>query len=289
MNDDNRLKTASALSNLWDGEPIKRVRQGDGFFVLRGRRVAVHLQIQPLVAERLFGDPVLKDQGILSRLLSVMPPTAAGTRFWHEKNPVTFSNLSRFSGRLFEILTTPLPMADQKSAELKPRPMKLSPDAQKLWFDFADHIESLIKPGGKLAPVRGLANKLPEHAARLGAVIELFSDLRAEELSDRMMAHGITLAQFYAAEALRIQAASQINPDLALAQHLLDWLQKDWPELTGLVSLPDIYQFGPNQIRDKQTASRIVSILENHGYLLRKDPAKVNGVFRREVWLIREL
>ena len=40
MSEEHRLKTASGLSLLWDGEPIKRVRQGDGFFVLRGRRVA---------------------------------------------------------------------------------------------------------------------------------------------------------------------------------------------------------------------------------------------------------
>jgi hypothetical protein len=36
-----------------------------------------------------------------------------------------------------------------------------------MWRAFADHIEPLIGPGGDLEPVRGLANKLPEHAARL--------------------------------------------------------------------------------------------------------------------------
>ena len=35
MSRDHRLKTAAALSGLWDGEPIKRVRWGDGVILLR--------------------------------------------------------------------------------------------------------------------------------------------------------------------------------------------------------------------------------------------------------------
>jgi hypothetical protein len=48
MNQDNRLKTAAAMSGLWDGEPIRRVRQGDGSMVLPGpldttqRRISGH-------------------------------------------------------------------------------------------------------------------------------------------------------------------------------------------------------------------------------------------------------
>ena len=38
MSEDHRLKTAAALSGLWDGAPIKRVRSGDGISILPGRR-----------------------------------------------------------------------------------------------------------------------------------------------------------------------------------------------------------------------------------------------------------
>jgi hypothetical protein len=47
MNDDNRLKTAAMLSELWDGKPIKRVRALDGVTILPGRRLALHVMIQP--------------------------------------------------------------------------------------------------------------------------------------------------------------------------------------------------------------------------------------------------
>ena len=38
---------------------------------------------------------------------------------------------------------------------------------------FADHVKRAIAPGAELEPIRGLANKLPEHAARLSAVLTL--------------------------------------------------------------------------------------------------------------------
>ena len=81
MSPDHRLKTAAALSDLWDGKPIKRVRAGDGSFTLPGRRLAVHLMAQPGVAWNFLGDPVLADQGLLSRVLVSAPASTMGTRF----------------------------------------------------------------------------------------------------------------------------------------------------------------------------------------------------------------
>jgi hypothetical protein len=64
MLDDAKLRTAAGLSAAWDGEPIKRVRGGDGVTVLPGRRLAMHLMAQPDVASEMLNDRVLADQGI---------------------------------------------------------------------------------------------------------------------------------------------------------------------------------------------------------------------------------
>src|SRR5215470_20343234 len=69
MADDAKLRTAAGLSALWDGAPIKRVRALDGFTVLPGRRVAMHLMTQPDVAAIWFGDRLLVEQGLMSRVL----------------------------------------------------------------------------------------------------------------------------------------------------------------------------------------------------------------------------
>jgi hypothetical protein len=68
MNEDNRLKTAATLSAVWDGKPIKRIRAGDGVSVLPGRRLSVHLMIQPEAASNFLTNASLRDQGLLSRI-----------------------------------------------------------------------------------------------------------------------------------------------------------------------------------------------------------------------------
>jgi hypothetical protein len=101
------------------------------------------------------------------------------------------------------------------------------------------------------------------------------------------MANGITLAQHYAAEALRLFSAGQIDERLCLAQSVLTWLTS-WPEPS--ISLPDIYQRGPNAVRDKRMAAAMVDILEEHGYLVRITGGAVTaGTWRRDAWrIVRE-
>ena len=284
MTEEAKLRTAAGLSCFWDGETIKRVRGGDGVTILPGRRVALHLMAQPDVAAVMLSDPMLLNQGMLSRCLVTAPASNAGSRMW--RDPVTSSDdaIKRYGAQLLTILERPLPLAAGKTNELSPCVLPLAPEARKMWIDFADSIETQIRPDGALAPVKGLANKLPEHAARLAAVPALVADITAAVLGPEFMAAGIMLAQHYAAEALRLFEASRVNADLMLAQRLLDWLRQ-WPG--PAISLPDIYQKGPNAIRDKATAARLVGILTDHGHLHQIDGgADIGGHHRRDAWQI---
>jgi Protein of unknown function (DUF3987) len=236
MSDENKLKTASGLSDLWDGNSIRRVRSGDGATILPGRRLSMHLMAQPRVSEILFRDYLLADQGLLSRLLVTAPQSAAGTRLAHDERAETDSDLKRYGARLLDILETLLPLMSGKQNELDPRPLLLQPEARRLWNAFADYVERAIASGGELESVRGLANKLPEHAARLAAVLSLVNDLHTAAINANAMRAGIALAEHYAVEALRLFGASRVRSDLHLAQRLLDWLLGTWTE--PVISLP---------------------------------------------------
>jgi Protein of unknown function (DUF3987) len=284
MSDDAKLRTASGLSGLWDGEPIKRVRAGDGFTVLPGRRVTMHLMAQPDVAAIWFGDRLLVEQGLMSRILLTAPELASGTRMWREPTTESGLNIKRYGARLLEILERPLPVAQETRNELIPRTVPLSPEARRLWVAFHNHIEKRLGAGGELEPVRGLANKLPEHAARIAAVLTLVGDMQAGEVGAGEMEAGIRLAQHYAAEAMRLFGTSRVSGELREAQQLLAWLLTGWRE--SRVSLPDIYRRGPNSIRDKARALRAVTILVDHEWLVAAPAGEVDGTFRREVWSI---
>ena len=111
MSDEAKLRTAAGLSAPWDGEPIKRVRGGDGVLVLPGRRLAMHLMAQPEVASGWLNDPLLRDQGMFSRILATAPDAASGTRLWQEPTPESDAAMKRYGARLLDKLERPFPLA----------------------------------------------------------------------------------------------------------------------------------------------------------------------------------
>lgn len=284
MADDAKLRTATALSTLWDGESIRRVRAGESTIIMPGRRLALHLMVQSAVGNILLADDLLAGQGLLSRLLVSAPDSTVGTRFQREEHQDTDRNIKRYGSRVLSILETPLPLVAGKVNELAPRQLPLSDRARARWRVFADHIEQAVGPNGDLQTIRGLANKLPEHAARIAAVLALVHDLDAGEITSEAMEAGVKLVEHYTTEALRLFGASQINSNLRLAQQLLVWLlQRPEP----CVALPDIYQYGPGAIRDKATAEKMVAILEDHGWLMRiAGGAVIGGQRRRDAWRV---
>src|SRR5262249_39934678 len=73
MGDDHKIRTAASLSNLWDGYPIRRLRVADGSMFMPGRRLAMHLAVQPEIADIMLSDRELAAQGLLSRILVTFP------------------------------------------------------------------------------------------------------------------------------------------------------------------------------------------------------------------------
>jgi hypothetical protein len=51
---------------------------------------------------------------------------------------------------------------------------------------------------------------------------------------------------------------------ISLAQTLLDWLAK-WQK--PIITARDIYTYGPNSIRDKDSAIALAEVLAEHGHL----------------------
>jgi len=97
MKRENALKTAAGFSKLWDGSPISKSRASSEPSVIYGKRVSLHLMIQPGVALNVVGDPTMKDQGLLSRVLFAWPDSKIGSR-QISRTPyrIAVSNVSAF-------------------------------------------------------------------------------------------------------------------------------------------------------------------------------------------------
>lgn len=285
---DQQLKTLTGLSELWDGKPISRVRGGDGSALLYGRRVSLHLMMQPVVASELFNNSVAKEQGFLSRCLVSWPDTTAGTRQYKPVDLAQDPALQTYWKQITEILNTPWPVEKNSQGkpipnQLKPRFLPLSDEAKTTWTEFHDHVEAQLAPRQSLDPIRAFGSKAAEHLARIAGVLTLYRDLHAKVIKTEDIKAAIALVNYYIAEALRLAEATQDDPDLLLAEKLLSWMQ----DHGSPISLVDVYKNGLRAIRDVKTARKILAILENHGWLIPLAPQYIDGQFRREVWEVR--
>ena len=264
MSEDGKLRTAAMLSELWDGKPITRVRAGDGVSQLVGRRLSAHLMGQPDAAGAFLADPVLRDQGFLSRVLVAAPLSIAGSRAYSDPRPEDEAMIRAYGARLLSILETPPPLATDVVNELAPRPVPMSLEAKELWIAFLDEVESRQGPDGDLRPIRDFASKAAEHAARLAVILAALRNLAVSEISADAMDCGIALCRFYLSEALRLAGAVKADPRIERALALLTWLQK---QSSTEISTSVAIQSGPPVIRSKAPLDDAIAVLIDHGWV----------------------
>jgi hypothetical protein len=283
MNQDNRTKTLAGLNALWDGTPIDRTRAGDGCFRLFGRRLAQHLMVQPAVAHAFLSDGLAADTGFLPRCLMAEPASTIGSRFSNTAAPNP-NALDAHAARLKAILCARVPMADD-GRSLKPRLLKMSPDARKLLTEYADEIEGESGPGRAFSHITGAAAKSAEQACRLAGVMTLWDNLDAVEITEQMMANGIELARYYLSEGSRLSSAATISAEIAAAEKLRKWLLAHWPEAD--VAKVEITNRGPSCCRESPKADAACAILERHGWLLANPEGHhLRGKPRKQSWRI---
>ena len=224
MREENKMETAAGFNAFWDGSSLKRVRSMDGTSSLFGRRLSMHLMAQPETALKLMTDRQLEDQGFLARVLVCYPVSTQGNRVWREQTMETKAAISTFNARMLQILSTPAKMKEGQDNELDPRPLSLSAQARELWIKYDSCLEIKRGVDGDLSRIAGLANKLPEHAARLAGVLALYESLSCTEISGEHMQAGIDLAEYYSQEALRLKDMQAADKGLIMAQRILDWI-----------------------------------------------------------------
>lgn len=284
MNTDNRLKTIAGYSSLWNGDKLTRMRAGDGTSDYPGRRLSMHVMVQPIIAHPFLADPLAAGQGFLARFLITDPPSAIGTRLRRGHDAGSRLNLDAFTARLAQILATPMPTGDTER-ELRPVTLPLSARARDMLWRFYEETELAQAQGGALEQIRSYGSKAAEQAARIAGVLTLWTDLDAPEVAPEAMGWGIELARFYLGEARRLAEAGAISEETNRAEMLRRWLLDSWPHRDVVPS--EILQHGPNPLRERRALDKPLSTLVKAGHLAPIDPGTViRGSARKEAYRI---
>jgi Protein of unknown function (DUF3987) len=246
-----------------DGRGPKRLRAGDGLTILNGRRLTGHIMLQPAAAIAFLSDLMLRDQGLLSRCLVAAPMSIAGQRLYRAE-AVDETAIHSFGETLLRLLEMRWPLKEGSRNELAPPVLEISPNAEVVWRDFYDHVESQSGRGGSLGVIADFAGKAAEHAARIAGVLTIIQNPASREILAPEVDNAVALVDWYISEALRLASASMTDPVVARAKCLLDWLQV---QKYTTVSLREICRLGPTELRVKVAAERSCKILVEHGWL----------------------
>ncbi|GAB3355459.1 MULTISPECIES: YfjI family protein [Giesbergeria] len=261
MKEVNRMGAMAFFLKGWSAETLDVMRGGTGYSSLLGRRIALHIMVQPLLLRALLSDPLADGQGFLARCLIAQPQTLAGTRFYNGHNPMESPAVLAYAHRMGQLLDTrPELWPTGDGYELKPKRLPLDPDARTLWVAFYNAVEAQQADGQELEQARAFASKAAEQAARIAAIIALFNNPQAVAVDVLAMDGAIGLVNFYLTEHVRLMGTGkQAQTDKRL-RALWDWMQ----EQGAIVQQKDILQRCPNPIR-KLKAQGIKPLLEQLG------------------------
>ena len=157
MTKDMRLRTVATLCSLWDCEMVNKIRAGDGMLIAGEKRLVVHFMIQPNFVPELLGDPVLRQQGFLSRLLIAWPRSRIGFRADEsddDQEAVATPAEEEFRRRIHALVSR------YGSDELElGKPLRVELEARKLWRAYSNEIERAQQPGATLCRSFGCGGK----------------------------------------------------------------------------------------------------------------------------------
>ena len=262
MTNDMRMRTVATLCSLWDCEMMVKVRAGDGVLIAGEKRLVLHFMIQPNFVPELLGDPVLRQQGFLSRLLIAWPRSRIGFRADEsddDQEAVAAPAEEEFRRRIHALVSR------YASDELElGKPLRVELEARKLWRAYSNEVERAQQPGAIYAELSDVAGKSAEMAGRLAGVLTLYDKPGAPTVTQKVMRNAITLARWYLNEALRITETGMLRPEIVDAVELLKWFRAN-PQHR---SRSGVLLYGPNRLRSKLSLEPILRILADHNLIV---------------------
>lgn len=285
MNQDHRVKTAASLSKLWDVGEFDRIRASDGGGKYYGKRLALHLMLQPVIAETVLSDDILTGQGFLARCLLSWPTSTIGKRSYVETNLTADPAMRRYWERIKALLSMAPTMRPRSRNELEPRCLLLTAEAKRRWIDIHNIIEADMADAEDFSSVRAWASKAPAQVQRIAGVLKLIERPDSNVIDIDDIDRAATLVNYYLTEAARIVGTNSVPKSTRDAESLLAWCHAN-----NIVHLHsgEALQKGPNSIRSKPVFDDAINQLERCGWAIPIDDGLIiEGKHRRRVWHVR--
>ena len=277
-NGDARL---AALTHGWDGEAMRVNRASKVRVDLPSANLALLLGLQPGILRGMLNAETMKQRGVLARFLWIAP-----TLRWDELltgRDVPTLNRVAVAG-YGEMLTRLLDSSDKSKKSDKtagqPHILKMSPEAQEGVYRLEQARVDGQRPGGPLQSVPAFAGKLPDHGARLAALLTVADRAaRGEDPFDDpipgwAMKAAERLIAAIATHVVKVTGDAGADPQLSDLRYLLERAV----EMEGSTESDIRERVRARQsFRDAEHARKMFDELERRGCIRRIPQDRVEG------------
>ncbi len=264
MGKEHAMKTISLLSSLWDGKPIDRSRAGnDESVFLVNRRLACHLMIQPIIAEKVMTDELLLNQGFLPRFLMTYPQSIAGLRLYREMNIDTDIRYQDYCNTLTSLLDEPLKLDDAGGLDIPI--LELDRDAKQLWINAFNQIESRQWQNNDLSHIKPTAGKMAEQILRMAGVFAVIE--KTNKVTAKQMRGAIDAGYYFLDYFLWIIEQAQEDKTERQAHDLWQWIKVNLDN--NKITATKIIQQAPRSTggRSAKTRDRLMMKIVSAGFM----------------------
>jgi hypothetical protein len=185
------------------------------------------LSPQPSVIQGLAAKRHFRGRGLLARPLYALPVSRLGSRS-NNGPPVSPGIIAAYHNCLHTILRIE-PRRDE-AGDIVPFVLKLSDQAQEIWHDFQQQIESEMREDGRLAHLTDWAGKLPGQLLRIAGNLQIAmfpSTILAElTVTDDIMRKVVRLGMILIPHALAVFGLMAVDTDVETAKKIWRHIEK---------------------------------------------------------------
>ena len=267
------MEEIGSLIGLLDGESIKVDRVSTESYVIKNKRLSCAFSLQPQLYDDILSRKgnVLMESGLIPRMLISRPVSLQG----HRNRSIPTH--SPFIGGFYERIEELLQQAKRKDISKPLIEMYFDFEAERLWFDVAQRLESSIASNGHNRDVSKWVNRTLDNVSRMAALIEYYT--HGVEGKDRLpiridsLNMAMSLGDFWLNEAKMLFGDwSGPHKQAALAKKLLEYFVRKIRLLTLRASAffmtkKEIYSNGPRELRSSEVSQNVIDYLINQGFL----------------------
>ena len=264
MGRDSVMRSLSLLNALWDGGTHRVERRTSESFTVHGARLTMGLATQAETFRQFMEGTkgLARGNGFTARFLIAAPASTQGGRAFRDAPPAR--HLTAFTARLRAMLDD-LPMPGDDGALALPA-LTMDEAARALWIRFHDDVEGELRPGGKMADVRGEASKAADNAARMAALFHLYAHGAEGQIGAPAVESAGRIVSWHLFQARGFLGEVAVPREVSIARRLDAWIL-DRCRIKGLAKLPrrDIQNEGPNPVRTRATLDAALAELADAG------------------------